>query len=259
MTDLEDRLRQVLGQAASQLDVQPSTWPGPGAQAVRPRLRPGSLVAVAGVALAVAVAVVAIVVGNADKAGGGAAASGPPAHGLTTLAFPPPRLRGDGIGRVRFGQRLADVKPALTKLLGRPVRTGSSQGMCGLDGQDLEWPRLGAKSPRFGLLAAYFRHGRFVGYSYSNGGKRKSATRGPAPLATTRGLKLGDTMTRGRRLYGKAFHTSTAQGGSWSAKTSDGTLIGYAEGRAPAGTDVGPLSRIASIEAGHVGCPAMTP
>ena len=35
-------------------------------------------------------------------------------------------------------------------------------------------------------------------------------------LATARGLRVGDTLARGRSLYGRAFTTSTAQGGSWA-------------------------------------------
>jgi hypothetical protein len=125
--------------------------------------------------------------------------------------------------------------------------------MCGLDTTELQWRRLG---PTYAELVAYFRHARFAGYSYSEGSRgRGKHARG---LSTQKGLRLGDTMARGRRLYGKSFHTSTAQGGSWTVRTSLGKLIGYAV--APAGQPVvSARSTVASIDAGDVGCPAMTP
>jgi hypothetical protein len=259
MTELEDRLRRVLGEAASQLEVEgPHTWRGAAAPSGlfagalgRWAPRPGTIVAAAGAALAVAVAVVALVAGSAHKAA--APAGEKPLPSLRVLPPRAPQLLGDGVGQARFGQRFAHVRLALRTELGTPIRTGSEPGMCGLDKTDLVWRRLG---PTFAELVLYFRRARFAGYSYSAGsGGRGKPLHG---LSTQKGLKLGDTMARGRMLYGKAFHTSTAQGGSWSVKVPGGKLIGYAV--PPTGQPVtGPRSRVASIDAGNVGCPAMTP
>jgi hypothetical protein len=265
MTELEDRLRRVLGDAARQVDVEPPPWRGAGTLAggvARWAPRPGSLLAAAGVAVAVAVAVVAIVLGSAGRdprsttpAGGTPTGTGP-----STPAAPGPRrlLAGNAVGPYRFGQT-RDVLAGLSGVIGAAPRTVRGPGLCGLDGTGLEWRVLSATPHRYDALALYFRHNRFVGYSYAHGGRREATTPGPGPLATTRGLVLGATVATGRKLYGKAFHTSAAQGGSWSARTPHGTLTGYAYGRAPAGTDIGPHSRVESIEAGDVGCPAMTP
>ena len=77
-------------------------------------------------------------------------------------------------------------------------------------------------------------------------------------LATGRGLRLGDTLARGRGLYGRAFRLSAAQGGSWSEGMGSGRLRGYAWGR-PKHGDVSWQSVVATIDAGNVGCPAVSP
>jgi hypothetical protein len=82
----------------------------------------------------------------------------------------------------------------------------------------------------------FFGHGRFVGFEHSS-----------RFLMTTAGLRVGDTIARARRIYGKAFRTSAAQGGSWSAAKLRGYLTAPGNGR------------IATIDAGNVGCPALSP
>jgi hypothetical protein len=121
---------------------------------------------------------------------------------------------------------------AVPWLLGRPTKPyGPDPRGCGID-HVIEWPGL----------SAYFGQGRFVGYNYQG---RKLST-------NSRGLRVGDTLTRGRQAYGAAFKTSASQGGSWSVETATGRLIGYL-------STVGPDARIATIEAGNVGCAAVTP
>jgi hypothetical protein len=109
-------------------------------------------------------------------------------------------------------------------------------------------------------LDLYFRQTRFVGYQY---GGNVLAQQGDGlqlrlHATTTRGLALGDALSVGQRLYGHAFTISSAQGGTWQAHTSQGTIRGYANGT-PTRGDVSPSSVVASIDAGDVGCPALSP
>jgi hypothetical protein len=129
------------------------------------------------------------------------------------------------IGPAALGGHLGPTLVAISNLLGVWAHRGNGAG-CGADGseQELDGLRL------------FFGHGRVVGYEYSG-----------SFLATTRGLRVGDTTARARQLYGPAFEVSAAQGGSWSA----GGLRGYLT--APRG------GRIATIDAGNVGCAALSP
>jgi hypothetical protein len=203
----------------------------------------------------VAVTVVGIIAGSAHNSVGGSAGSPAVTQTRTdTGRFTASGiLAGNGIATAHFGQSFAEVKRELETGLGRPSQTRRGRGECGLDGSDLVWRRLGST---YAELVLYFRRSRFAGYSYSAGsGGQGTPLR---ELSTRQGLKLGDTMARGRGLYGQSFHTSNAQGGSWSVKVPGGKLIGYA--LPPAGQPVvSRRSRVASIEAGNVGCPAMTP
>jgi hypothetical protein len=107
----------------------------------------------------------------------------------------------------------------------------------------MQWP----------VLTAYFDQGRFVGYStLSAAGHALSG----ANVVTWEGLRVGDTLSQARQIYGQNLRTSSAQGGSWSARTSVGALDGYLTAELGAKS---PAPRILSIEAGAVGCPAMTP
>lgn len=150
-------------------------------------------------------------------------------------------LSGNGIGRVSFGQGPHTAIRRIDALLGRrPTRPYSTASACRID-HAAAWPGL----------EIYFEHGRFVGYAYSL--RYQQARTGTTILATRRGLRVGDSVATGKRLYGSAFRTSTAQGGSWLVNTRQGRIDGYAS------TPTGSHGWIASIEAGYVGCPAMTP
>lgn len=148
-------------------------------------------------------------------------------------------LSGVGVGAARFGERPSTVMRRLDALLGQPPsKPYYASADCNFD-HAIEWS---------GLLT-YFHRGRFVGYSY-----QPSRLTGFEPvLATLKGLRVGQTVRQARRLYGTAFGVSPVQGGSWVLSTPTGRLDGYT-------SDVTNLDgTIMTIEAGHVGCPAMTP
>jgi hypothetical protein len=168
-------------------------------------------------------------------------------------------LRGNGIGAVRFGASPQAVRAAVDSLLGQsglPYKPTATQ--CGLDHSIVWWDDRTAN----GLpnLVAYFGHSEFAGYQYGEYGTMIP----PHPplhgveLATSRGLRIGDTLARGRRLYGAAFMISPAQGGTWSVHTARGLLSGYAWGT-PRHGDVNWQSVVATIDAGDVGCAALSP
>lgn len=171
-------------------------------------------------------------------------------------------LIGDGIAAVRFGQsRIAAINVA-TPLLG-PASTGYIRvhAECGVD-HTMTWPNwaiVSAHGTHYAfdpVLTVYFDRSRFVGYQYGEFGTTV-APRTPSHgtvLATTRGLNIGDTLARGEQLYGSAFGMSTAQGGIWKA----GRLKGYAWGDPGYGA-VSAHSVVATIDAGDVGCPALSP
>ena len=109
----------------------------------------------------------------------------------------------------------------------------------------MEWP----------TVTAYFLHRAFVGYATGSllgglGGRKLPHA------ATAAGLRIGDTLSRAAGLYGGSLRTSYAQGGSWFAVTSTGTLAGYLTSEVNSTT---PVPRIADITAGSVGCPAASP
>jgi hypothetical protein len=155
-------------------------------------------------------------------------------------------LEGDGIGSVRFGASPTAVTGGLKRLLGPPSRPYKAGGVCNYD-----------HTIRWGELSVNFRRSRFVGYSYGTVGPPHAPRHGLS-LATIRGLQVGDTMIRGRRLYGPAFRISEANGGTWGVHTDRGPIDGFAWGT-PRHGDVGPHSVVATIEAGAVGCPALSP
>jgi hypothetical protein len=148
------------------------------------------------------------------------------------------RLAGNGIGPSRFGQPERQVLAALDTILGRPARSYRASGYgCGVD-HEIDWPGL----------EAYFGRGRFTGYSYRG-----------AYLKTAAGLQVGDSIRQARQRYGKALRLSFEQDGAWFARTPLGSLDGFTYGRSGNRTDIGPDSRVETIEAGTVGCAALSP
>lgn len=251
----EDLLERLRAQAA-QPDAPPAGrprrahWPGGGA-----------VVATLGAVVAVGVAVLAIVlVGH----GRSTAPPGTPGARSSDLRM----LDGDGLGTVTFGRSPAAVVAGLRPMLGAPLTvtraapTGLVHSICEFDGQ-IEWRRSIASTEGrsiFDDLRVYFRHSRFVGYSYNE----DWIPYGPQPalppdhralLSTSRGLTLNQSATRARELYGTAFAQGTEPQRdppvaklprlpAWRARTPSGQLFG--------GLSTRPPVTIGSINAGAV-------
>lgn len=149
-------------------------------------------------------------------------------------------LHARRIGRAGFGMDPAGVIYTLDRLLRhRPTERLHVVHACGVD-HAIGWP---------GLIV-FLRGNRFVGYSY----RPAYGARHVPILATARGLRVGDTLTTGKSLYGRDFHASRRDGGSWWANTPEGRVEGLASG-----WPGGPLGSVATIAAGDVGCPGVTP
>jgi hypothetical protein len=170
-------------------------------------------------------------------------------------------LAGDGLDAIRFGAGPGALRRRFERLLGSPIFGYQAIDECAID-HELVWPIV--LNPRTGRaerseeLVLFFDHGRFVGYQYGgNGSTATGRERLRLYAATARGLTSGDSLLDGQRLYGHAFRISTAQGGSWRVQTAQGTVKGFAAG-VPGPGNLGSVS-IASIDAGNVGCPALSP
>jgi hypothetical protein len=152
-------------------------------------------------------------------------------------------LLGNGIGNVHFGDTQTSATAALSDELGSaPTKSINEQGNCTID-----------HAEQWGNIVAYFDKGVFIGYS------TLSANGEPLPdgnLVTAEGLRVGDTLASAQQLYGSELTTSFAQGGSWVAVTPQGGLEGFLSEEPDQSS---PAPTILSIEAGAVGCPAMTP
>lgn len=148
-------------------------------------------------------------------------------------------LYGNAVGTARLGEEAHTAILRLDVLLERgPGKPYDCNYACDFDH---EATGLG--------LTYFFARGRFVGYDYW--AARHHAT---VVLATAKRLRIGGRLYKGRRLYGRAFRVGRAQGGTWSSTTSRGPIFGYTRGDLN-----GPRATVLAIEAGDVGCPAMTP
>jgi hypothetical protein len=196
-------------------------------------------------------------------------------NGQTTMVFPPHGLihhsrvvlNADGLvtlshSTIRFGASRARIERLLYPVVGLP--TGGYQAtldQCGVD-HTLTWPILidpaTGQLERGEDLTVFFHRGRFVGYQWGGNGLHPDAAPLRVRATTAAGLTIGDTLATGQRLYGHAFRISTAQGGTWQVRTAHGKLTGYAYGN-PKISDVSPSSVVATIDAGDVGCPALSP
>jgi hypothetical protein len=93
----------------------------------------------------------------------------------------------------------------LQRLLGPPHET--IPGKCGF-GRSTDWIGLNIHGRNASLSAGLnlsFKHARFVGYAYFTNAEALTRQRHGVLLATARGLTLGDSVARARRLYGQAF------------------------------------------------------
>ena len=152
-------------------------------------------------------------------------------------------LRGNGIGSAVFGQPEATAISNLEKVLGPPTTAEPrATTNCSVDAYI-----------KFLGLTADFDKGLFVGYST---GSLLGVNRQILNSETTKGLRIGDTLSRAKQIYGANLKTSTAQGGSWFASTSAGTVAGLTTVEV---NWTNPQPRIADMSAGSVGCPAVSP
>jgi len=196
------------------------------------------------------------------------------AKGQTAMVFRPHGLilrsrlllNADGLaplsGQITFGASPAQLERLLDPIVGQPaVGYQATLDECGVDHQ-LIWPIVldptTGELKRGDELTLLFHRRRFVGYQYGGPAFHPDRARVHVQATTAAGLAIGDTLATGQRLYGHAFRISTAQGGTWQASTPLGRLTGYAFGK-PSYSDVSSSSRIASIDAGDVGCPALSP
>lgn len=175
------------------------------------------------------------------------AGAGPPVHHL---------LGGDGIGALRFGASRTRTQRVLTALTGVRALPRTTVAQCGVDGL-ADW-----RARDGGLLSVYFDRGRFVGYQFGNEGLTRPVEPLQAGLRLATqgegGLTLGETLAQAREHYGSRFVISAAQGGSWEVSTSSGRIDGYTFVRS--GKPVlSPSNLVATIDAGTVGCPAVSP
>ncbi len=157
-------------------------------------------------------------------------------------------LRGNGIGDAVFGQPEATAMSNLEKVLGPPSMTAPTPTTsCTVDAY-LQY--LG--------MVIYFDRETFVGYATgpANSGSANTENNEILNVITTRGLKIGDTLTQAKQIYGASLRTSAAQGGSWFASTPSGVLAGLTTVEV---NWTNPAPRIAYISAGSVGCPAVSP
>lgn len=198
-------------------------------------------------------AIVSFVEGNVAAAPASEAPSAVPErvtwenrHGRTVKTYtrtPAPLriLYGNGVAGAKFGERRSKVDALLTAQLG-PGGRFTKGGGCGV-----------VDTVSWGELTAFFKHGRFIGYSY---GFQGAPPPPPPILATARGLTLGETVGKASRLYrSPPFQESEKQGGSWYVSTPTGTLDGFLTVKGSGSTDY----PIASIQAGPVICAALSP
>ena len=88
-------------------------------------------------------------------------------------------------------------------------------------GEELGPPTLATPKPttnctvdaylQFPGIVIYFDRETFVGYATgpANGENKEILN-----VITTKGLKIGDTLTQAKQIYGSSLRTSAAQGGS---------------------------------------------
>jgi len=180
-------------------------------------------------------------------------------------------LGGGGIGNITFGQSSDRVAAELERLLGRPAsaspgepHSGLVRGICGFD-HEIDWTGLAERSngSNSAGLTAYFKHSRFVGYSYGPpyGGPHAPAVRHGLMLSTSKGLGLDEALAGGRRLYGRAFLVTNRPQGTppstrlerlpaWKVRTASGRIYGFID--SPHGPRSTYQRTIGSISAGAI-------
>ncbi len=177
--------------------------------------------------------VTAVLAVSSTGLGAIASASGSPSR-------PPLVLTARAVDGVALGRPEPTAVRALRALLGPRGRLtrDATNADCGYDAI-ATWP----------AMTAFFFHGRFVGYAYGPDRTR------PVPGAVATGsLRLGETTAQLRHLYGRRLRLSGEQGGAYFVATPAGRIDGFLTDEIQR-----PGARVASIDAGDVGCPAMSP
>lgn len=274
------RLRRPRDRHAEKTDNHLATGPRRRGRGVK--VRPGTAVMAVSIAVSLAVALFAIALLERAQHATSQPAHQLPAQGSTGDVQR--QLDGAGIGAAKFGQPPATVLATLRRLLGTPssagpgASTGIVPSICGFD-HEIDWYGLSVKAthPRSQVkgaptiasaanLIVYFKHSKFAGYSYFEGRAlqrdiRHGTAAGPT-LETARGLALGDTVARARRLYGEGFVTFEGMQGTppnprlarttnWKARTAQGPVGGGIEITPPQRRVTGE-STVAAISAGAI-------
>lgn len=224
----------------------------------RVRITPGAVVGGLGVIMALGVAILAVALLGHRRMPVTSPASSPAGRY---------RLTAMSIGNVTFGQGPKTVAAGLERLLGPPAsasgasRIGYVRSICGFY-HEIDWTLAASPNARSDALTVYFKHSRFVGYSYgAYGGPEAPVVRHGPQLATTKGLGLADTLARGRQLYGPAFIVTTQPQGTppskrlerlpaWEVHTASGRIHGFID--SPSGTRSTQQRTIESTSAGAV-------
>jgi hypothetical protein len=165
-------------------------------------------------------------------------------------------LGTSAIAGLKFGASHATARTVIDALLHQPGGVTQKSGSCRVESQITwqdQWTASGEPS-----LTLYFSRAGLVGYQ---AGAPQEPRRPPGGwmLATSRGLHVGSTLGSGRQLYGSAIALSASQGGVWLIRSPAAKLDGYASASTPGRSDVNWRSLVATIDAGDVGCPAVTP
>jgi hypothetical protein len=164
-------------------------------------------------------------------------------------------LRPDGVGDARIGQSVDVARAALTRELGPAADTAVRARGCGVDHESV-WASPAVADP----LTLFEHAGRVVGYAYGAPASEIGLQRGPgAVLTTAAGLTIAERIKRVAALYGTALSTEAAHGGTWQVRLGSGRLGGTVMPTTYPLRKVTPANPVATIGAGHAGCPAPTP
>jgi hypothetical protein len=160
-------------------------------------------------------------------------------------------LQPKALGGVRLGESSSTAARTIATLLGPWADAHVPVESCGIDHESV-WTSPAVALP----LTIFERRGRFAGYQYGAPASQSALVPGPgAVLTTPRGLTVADTVGVARRIYGKRFVTSVAQGGTWRAMDG-GTLRGFVMPIIYPFRKVTAANPVANIEAGVTGCPS---
>jgi hypothetical protein len=245
MSEIDPEIAERLKRHAHSVVVSPDLPERIVHQARTRRRRHGAALLGVPAALVVALLIaVAVVLPGGSRTTRPEATAGPAVHGAASKtnasaagAAPPVLLTPTGVGTAHFSEATNRAIAHLKAILGRPgTARPQSENSCDVT-SSLVWRGF----------TAFFDHGHFVGYDST----RQS-------LSTANGLHSGDTVAAAKTIYGRAFHLSMAQGGSYRITLSSGELTGYVHGGVTAPSHP-PPAEVDGIDAGATGCPGISP